>query len=77
VSGHCEQGIYRDRDGGYAGSWSGNEYRRDYRGRDGSYAGSADRHGSGWIYRDRTGGYAGSSTGPSDRNPFVEDREDD
>ena len=68
-----EQGIYRDRDGSYAGSWSGGEYRRDYRGRDGGYVGSAERDGSGWTFKDSGGGYAGSSSGPSDRNPFIDE----
>lgn len=77
LSCYPEQGVYRGRDGSFAGSWSGNEHRREYRGRDGSYAGSAERDGAGWTYRGRDGSYSGSSSGPSDRNPFTDDNEDD
>lgn len=64
----AEQGIYRDRFGGYRGSWEGNDVERTYKDQDGSYAGSAERFNGGWVFKDRFGSYSGSSTGPSDRN---------
>ena len=63
----AEGGIYRDRSGGYAGSWEGNEVERIYKDRTGAYSGSAERSGTGWTFKDRAGAYAGSSSGPSDR----------
>ena len=65
-------GIYRDKDGKYAGMWRGNDVRREYFGPDGAYRGAAERNGDGWTFRDRKGGYSGSSSGPSDRNPSID-----
>lgn len=73
---YCEQGIYRNKDGGYAGSWSGNDYQREYRGSSGGYVGSAERDGSGWTFKDSGGGYAGGSSGNSDRSLFIESEDD-
>jgi hypothetical protein len=69
-------GIYRDKDGKYAGSWRGSDSHREYFGPDGSYQGAAERNGPGWTFRDKKGDYAGSSSGPSDRNPFSTDKEE-
>lgn len=59
----ADGGDFRDRSGGYAGSWSGNDTQRIYLDRTGAYSGSAERYGSGWTFKDKAGGYAGSSSG--------------
>ena len=69
-------GEYRDKYGGYAGSWEGDGHQRIYKDAYGDYAGSAERDGDGWTFKDDEGGYAGSSTGDSDRNPFVGNDDD-
>ncbi len=75
----ADGGIYRDRSGGYAGSWEGNDVERIYKDSAGGYLGSAERSGSGWTFKDRAGVYAGSSSGPSDRvmYPPSDDNDDD
>lgn len=66
-------GIYKDKNGDYAGSWEGGEYRRIYKDKSGGYLGSAEKSGEGWIFKDKSGGYIGSSSGDSDRFPYLND----
>lgn len=56
-----QSGVYRDRSGNTAGTWSDNGGQRTYRDSSGNTIGTSSRDNDRRDYRDRDGNYVGSS----------------